>query len=286
MHKFFYIVFCLVLVYAILLMLPGYGRVQSIPFYQHQSFNNIAHGTGRELMPGNTLEGAFNAVNMGADIIELDVHLTLDKVVVVRHDATVDATTNGSGLIADMRLAELQALDVGFHETDYPGKASAAGIRIPTLESLFLALPDERFLIELKPDDVETGIQLCQLILAHGLGDQVLVGSFYSRVLEDFRQGCPKVPTSLGEEEALVFVLLSWIGLGHLYNSPGYSVQLPFEYYGIKLVSGPLIKAADELTLMVDVWAINDSQEMVKLINLGVSGIITDRPDILQAIDI
>jgi len=269
-----------------LLMLPGYGRVQSIAFYQNQSFNNIAHGTGRELMPGNTLEGAFNAVNMGADIIELDVHLTLDKVVVVRHDATVDATTNGSGLIADMRLAELQVFDVGFDEVDYPEKLSASGIRIPTLESLFLALPDKRFLIELKPDDSETGIQLCQLVLAHGLGDQVLVGSFYSSVLKDFRQSCPTVPTSLGEEEALAFVLLSWIGLGHLYNSPGYSVQLPFEYYGVKLISRSLIKSANELNLIVDVWTINDPQQMVQLINLGVSGIITDRPDILQAIDI
>lgn len=267
-------------------MLPGYGGVQSIPFYQDKGFNNIAHGTGRELRPGNTLEGALNAVAVGADIIELDIHLTLDKVVVVRHDATVDATTNGSGSIADMTLAELQAFDVGFHKEDYPEKVAVEGIRIPTLESLFLALPDKRFLIELKPDDIETGIQLCQLVLAHGLADQVLVGSFYSTVLKDFRQSCPEVPTSLGEAEALAFVLLSWIGLGHLYNSPGYSVQLPFEYYGVRPISRPLISIANELNLIVDVWTVNDSQEMLELIELGVGGIITDRPDILHAIDI
>lgn len=230
-------------------MLPGYGGVQSIPFYQNKGFNNIAHGTGRELRPGNTLEGALNAVAVGADIIELDIHLTLDKVVVVRHGATVDATTNGSGPIADMTLAELQAFDVGFHKEDYPEKVAVEGIRIPTLESLFLALPDKRFLIELKPDDIETGIQLCQLVLAHGLANQVLVGSFYSTVLKDFRQSCPEVPTSLGEEEALAFVLLSWIGLGRLYNSPGYSVQLPFEYYGVRPISRPLISIAKKLNL-------------------------------------
>ena len=278
--------FCFVLVYGMLLMLPGYGPVQSIPFYQGKGFNNIAHGTGRELMPGNTLEGALNAVAVGADIIELDVHLTLDKVVVVRHDATIDATTNGSGLIADMTLAELQAFDVGFHETDYPEKPTVDGIRIPTIEALFSALPDKRFLIELKPDDTETGIQLCQLILDHGLGDQVLVGSFYSTVLKDFRQSCPKVPTSLGEEEVLVFVLLSWVGLGHLFDSPGYSVQLPFEYYGVNLISKRLIRVANELNLVVDVWTINGPQKMLNLIELGVGGIITDRPDLLHAIDI
>ena len=269
-----------------LLILPAYNRVPAIAFYQNQTFNNIAHGTGRELLPGNTLEGALNAVAVGADIIELDVHLSEDNVVVVRHDDSIDTTTNGSGLIAAMTLAELQAYKVGFHETDYPDKVAPDGISIPTLESLFVALPDKRFLIELKPDDTETGIRLCQLVLAHSLQDQVIVGSFYSSVLQKFRHLCPEVPTSLGEEEARVLVLLSWIGLGHLYNSPGYSVQLPSEYYGVKLISRSLIQAASELNLRVDVWTINDPQEMMDLIDLGVSGIITDRPDILQAIEI
>jgi glycerophosphoryl diester phosphodiesterase len=273
------------LVYGMLLMLPASSQVPSIPFYQNQSVNNIAHGTGRELLPGNTLEGALNAVAVGADIIELDVHLTFDNVVVVRHDASVDATTDGVGLIADLTLAELQAFNVGFHESDYPHKLADAGIRIPTLESLFTALPDKRFLIELKPDDTETGVQLCQLVLAYGLQNQVLVGSFHSSVLQDFRQMCPQVPTSLGEEEARIFVLLSWLGLGHLYKAPGYSVQLPDKYYGLSLISRPLISAANELNLAVDVWAINDSEKMLKLLELGVDGIITDRPDILHAID-
>jgi len=286
MRNFFFILLCLSLVYGILLILPGYSGVHSIPFYQSQSFNNIAHGTGRELVPGNTLEGAINAVAVGADIIELDVHLTLDKIVVLRHDASIDTTTNGSGYISDMTLSELQAFDVGFHEYDYPTKLAVAGIRIASLESLFKALPDTRFLIELKPDDRETGVQLCRLVLAYGLQNQVLVGSFYSSVLETFRQACPEVPTSLGEEEARVMVLLSWMGLAHLYKPPGYSVQLPFEYYGVPLVSKSLIRAADELNLAVDVWTVNDPQKMLKLIELGVDGIITDRPDILQAIDI
>lgn len=286
MRNFFSILCCLVLVYGMLLMLPAYSRVQSIPFYQNHSFNNIAHGTGRELLPGNTLEGALNAVAVGADIIELDVHLTLDNIVVLRHDSSIDTTTNGSGYIADMTLAELQVFDVGFYESDYPDKKSVSGIRITPLEALFKALPDKRFLIELKPDDVETGVQLCRLVLSYGLQKQVLVGSFYSSVLQNFREVCPQVPTSLGEGEARMLVLLSWIGLGHLYKSPGYSVQLPFEYYGISLISKPLIKVTKDLNLSLDVWTINDPQKMLKLIELGVDGIITDRPDILQAIDI
>ena len=83
-----------------------------------------------------------------------------------------------------------------------------------------------------------------------------------------------------------VFVLLSWLGLGHLYRAPGYSVQLPLKYYGVQLVSRSLIRAANELNLAVDVWTINDPKKMLEMMALGVDGIITDRPDVLQAIDI
>jgi glycerophosphoryl diester phosphodiesterase len=279
---------CLTLIYGVLLLWPAHNQVKPIAFYQNQvgPVNNIAHGTGRELMPGNTLEGALNSVAVGADIIELDVHLTADKFVVVRHDETIDSTTNGSGLIAEMSLAQLQSFDVGFHKGDYPDKIAPQGIRIPTLESLFVALPDKRFLIELKPDDTETGIQLCALVEKHKLYDQVVVGSFHSSVLQRFRKVCPRVPTSLGEAEAQKLVILSWLGLGHLYKSPGYSVQLPFEYNGVKVVSGTLLRAAKKLNLRVDVWTVNNPEKMRELIALRVDGIITDRPDILQGIDI
>ena len=284
---FFKAFICLLLVYGILLLLPAHNQVKAIPFYSShtQGVNNIAHGTGRELLPGNTLEGALNAVAYGADIIELDVHLTADDVVVVRHDASIDATTNGSGLIAEMTLAELQTFDVGYHETDYPDKVAAAGVRIPTLESLFVALPNHRYLIELKPDDTETGIALCRLIDKHKLKDQVIVGSFFTSVLEQFRDVCPQVPTSLGESEAQKLFILSGLGLGHLFKPSGYSVQLPYEYKGIKLVSKSLIKSARRLNLQVDVWTVNNPDTMAELIDLGVNGIITDRPDIIQAFD-
>ena len=140
------------LVYATLLIWPTNNRVADIPFYADNSFNIIAHGNGRALQPGNTLEAAANALSVGTDILELDVHLTADNILVVRHDETIDSTTNGSGRIADMTLAELSWFDVGFNEYDYPGKVAEKGIRIPTLESLFVAFPTNRFLIEIKPE--------------------------------------------------------------------------------------------------------------------------------------
>ncbi len=64
----------------------------------------------------------MNALSVGADILELDIHLTADNILVVRHDETIDSTTNGTGRIAEMTLAELSLYDVGFHEYDYPEK--------------------------------------------------------------------------------------------------------------------------------------------------------------------
>ncbi len=272
------------ILYATLLFWPADNRVEDIPFYADNSFNVIAHGNGRALQPGNTLEAAVNALSVGADILELDIHLTADNILVVRHDETIDSTTNGTGRIDEMTLAELSIFDVGFHKYDYPEKVAEKGIRIPTLESLFVALPSNRFLIELKPEDPKAGQYLCQLVRKHGLVNQVLVGSFHSSVLREFRQQCPEIPTSLGEEEALWMVVLSWLGLGHLYDPPGYSVQLPFEQGGIRIVTRSLVENARELNLKLDVWTINNTRVMTDLIGFGVDGIITDRPDLLDKI--
>ena len=272
------------LVYATLLLWPTNNRVADIPFYGDHSFNIIAHGNGRELQPGNTLEAATNALSVGTDILELDVHLTADNVLVVRHDETIDSTTNGSGRIADMTLAELSLFDVGFNEYDYPDKVAEKGIRIPTLESLFVAFPSNRFLIEIKPEVSKTGESLCQLVREYELIEQVIIGSFYSSVLKSFREYCPEVPTSLGEEEARWMIMLSWIRLGHLYNPPGYSVQLPLEEDGIRIVSGSLVETIHQLNLKLDVWTVNNVDEMAGLIKLGVDGIITDRPDLLDGV--
>jgi glycerophosphoryl diester phosphodiesterase len=271
-------------VYTTLLLWPADNRLEDIPFYADNSFNVIAHGNGRALLPGNTLEAAVNALSVGADILELDIHLTADNILVVRHDDTIDSTTNGTGRIAEMTLAELSLFDVGFNKYDYPEKIAEKGIRIPTLESFFVTLPANRFLIELKPEDTKAGGYLCQLIKEYGLLNQVVVGSFHSSVLRSFRQRCPEIPTSLGEEEAQWMVVLSWLGLGHLYDPPGYSVQLPLEQNGIRVVSESLVETARELNLKLDVWTVNNVQEMADLIIFGVDGIITDRPDLLDGV--
>ena len=272
------------IIYAFLLAIPGYGPVADTAFYKDANFTVIAHRGGRGLVPGNTIEAAINAVEIGSDIIEVDVHLTADDVLVVRHDAEIDTTTDGSGLIADMNLADIQSYRVGYQELDYPNKSESAVLRVPTLKSLFQRLPNQRYLIELKPEEVTPADALCELIVSHGLQDQVVVGSFHSSILRYFRKNCPSVPTSLGQSEGTWLVFLERVHLGHLFNSPGYSVQLPFQYAGVDIVRESLVKLSHDLNLNVDVWTVNDTESMEILINIGVDGIITDRPDLLRRI--
>ena len=280
MKLFFGVTLTALIIYFVLLLIPGYPPVDEIPFYQDSGVLVIAHRGGRALVPGNTIEAAKNAVDIGSDIIEIDVHLTVDNTLVVRHDTVIDTTTNGSGLIANMALSEIQRYDVGFHEIDYPDKAWKTSLRVPSLKSLFTALPNQRYLIELKPKTLPAADALCQLILEHKLQNQVLVGSFHSSVLQYFRRSCPSIPTSLGKSEITLLVLLERIKLGHLFNSPGYSIQVPINYGDFAILTPGLVKLAQNLNMHVDVWTVNDPVELKIVSNIGVDGIITDRPDI------
>jgi glycerophosphoryl diester phosphodiesterase len=159
-----------------------------------------------------------------------------------------------------------------------------SGIKIPTLRSFFEEIPDRRFLIELKSTDPQGAELLCVLAREYDLTEQIMVGSFYRSVLVHFRQVCPEVPTSMAETEILRFFIFSKLGLDHLYNPLGYSIQVPLSYYGFKVVTPRFIQSARQLNLKVDVWTINDRDKMQQLLIMGVDGVITDRPDILKSL--
>ena len=286
MRKVLIALLTLLAIYGYLLTVPAAKLPETVAFYQSHGFSVIAHGNGRALMPGNTLEAGTHALEVGADILELDIHLTADNHLVVRHDDIIDTTTNGTGVIAEMTLADIQQYDVGFHEIDYPELVGPEGIVVPTLESLFQQFPTTRFLVELKPEGTAAADQLCALISRYDLAKQVVVGSFHSSVLRHFRATCPAVPTSLGQTEVVYLVALSLLGLGHLYESPGVSVQLPWRYGGVTFLSASLVDIIQRLNLKVEVWTVNDPEIMRRLLKMGVDGVITDRPDILHTITV
>lgn len=256
-----------------------------LPFFQGApDFLVIAHQGGDGLWPSNTIFAFERAAEMGVDVLEMDVHQTADGVIVLSHDETVDRLTDGSGLIKEMTYAQIRRLDAAYSWTDEVGEQAyrGEGIQIPTLESIFAAFPEMRMNIEIKQKEPSMVEPFCQLLRRHIEGPEVLVASFHPETMEEFRQQCPGVATSATEPEIQPFFILNRAFLGAVYRPPADAFQVP-EYSGnLRVVTRRFVRGAHDHNVAVHVWTVNETQDMERLIELGVDGIITDRPDRLM----
>jgi glycerophosphoryl diester phosphodiesterase len=242
----------------------------------------IAHQGGDGLWPGDTLFAFENADQLGVDVLEMDMHSTADGVLVLMHDATVDRTTDGSGRLNDMTLAQIKQLDAGYDWTDDGGQTypfRGQGITVPTLEEVFDAFPDQYFNIEIKQAEPSIAEPFCQAIRDHGLVDQVFVASFSQEVVDEFRQVCPEVATSTGESDGIKLLVPSFVFLEAIHSPRAQVVQSPEEYFGMTVLRQRTVDAAHNRGLEMHAWTINETEDMERLLALGLDGIITDRPD-------
>jgi glycerophosphoryl diester phosphodiesterase len=242
----------------------------------------IAHQGGDGIRPGNTMEAFLHAWELGAPMSEADLHTTSDDVLVVIHDDTVGATTDGTGTIREMTLADLQQLDAGHRwspdgGTTHPYRGT--GVRIPTLAELLAGLPGSHFNLELKQLDPSVAEAVCTAIREAGIQERTLVASFSTRALREFRRECPEVATSAGAWEARGFLLLHHLRLTRVWTPPFQAIQLPPRSRGLTLLTPRLLRSARERNLEVHAWTINETAELRRLLELGVDGIVTDFPD-------
>jgi glycerophosphoryl diester phosphodiesterase len=269
-----------VLVAAALLTPPA----PEFPFFESDRPMVIAHQGGEGLRPSNTLIAFENAVALGVDVLEMDVHSTNDGVLVLIHDDTVDRTTDGTGRVNDFALAELQQLDAGEYWTADDGATTpyrGQGVRIPTLDEVLTAFPQMKFNIEIKQIEPSIASSLCEALRAHDLTDRALIASFHPTAMNEFRAACPEVATSMVEDEIRPFFILNTIFLGALYNPPGAAFQVP-EYSGSLHVLTPrFVRGAHGNNVAVHPWTIDDPADMERFLDMGVDGIITDRPDLM-----
>jgi glycerophosphoryl diester phosphodiesterase len=256
--------------------------VVSHPYIGLEHPIRFAHRGSRILWPENTMY-AFERVidDYGYRYLEIDVRITADRRVVVFHDATLDRMTNGSGEVADWRLEDLRHLDVGYsfdEENDFPLRGH--GIGIPTLEELFKAWPDVHVNIDLKARGSEWPV--AEVIRRCGREDRVLVGSFNDRRIARFRRITKgAVATSAGPTASALMYAAS--RAGRSISRPVAAYQLPFDYRGLG-IDRRLVDAVHAADAHLHVWTVNEPDDMERLLDLEVDGIVTDRPDLLNEV--
>lgn len=240
----------------------------------------IAHRGSRVLWPENTDTSFTGAYEMGYRHFETDLHLTRDGILVCFHDPTVERTTNGTGRVEDHTLAELQALDAGYRHGSTGGFAFRdGGSRVPTLEWLLTTFPDVSVVVDLKSDGLAS--PLADLVDEVGARDRLIVGSFHDHRLTEFQALTRReVPVSSGPALARLWVLASRVGRGA--GGDVAALQLPTHLRGVRVVDEKLVTVAHRAGLQVHVWTVNEEAEMNRLLDIGVDGLITDRPDRLK----
>ncbi|TRW42908.1 glycerophosphodiester phosphodiesterase [Georgenia yuyongxinii] len=249
---------------------------------------NFAHRGGRKIVPENTVEGFHEALAGREAVLELDAHTTADGVVVVIHDDTVDRTTDGTGPVARKTFAELQRLDAGYRFTPDGGATfpwRGRGVTVATLEAFYREFPDRNINIELKPTRPGTEEAVWRVIETAGGQARTLVVTDNGASIKRFRDSAGgSVATAAAVAEFVQFWLLSKVRLAHLYRAPFQALQPPDAYKGFRIVTPGLIRQAHAAGLRVDVWTIDDEDDMRRLLAWGVDGIMTDRPDVLARV--
>jgi len=239
----------------------------------------IAHRGGSALMPENTMPAFLAAAQRWqADMIELDVRATADGQCVVIHDPAVDRTTDGKGLVAHMTLGELQALDAAYHFTpdggvSYPLRGQ--GVRVPTIAEVLTTLPAMRLTIELKSADAQA--PLFRAIAEHAATDRIIAAGERNAYRTMFRSYAGAKSASL--EEALPFVALHRLRLARFGRVPADVVQTCEVYRGRRILTPRLVRDLHRAGVLVHVWTVNEVADMERLLDWGVDGLVTDRPD-------
>lgn len=244
-----------------------------------------AHRGGAALRPENTIVAFDHGLAAGADGLELDVLLSRDGMVVVHHDLTVERTTDARGPVADYTADELGRLDAGYWFTpgapasdpSYPFRGK--GIGVPLLSTVLRRYRQAPLIIELKGDDPELGRRTVDEVRSADAVGRVAVGSFFQDALRAVRRYEPRICTGAAREEIRWALYRSYVGwpLGR----PQYrELQVPERSESTTIVSPRFIAHAHRAGLPVNVWTVNERTDMIRLLDWGVNGLITDRPDL------
>jgi glycerophosphoryl diester phosphodiesterase len=252
-----------------------------VPYLDGEYPIRFAHRGSRVLWPENTVVAFEGAAALGYVYIETDVRITRDGVVVVFHDDTLDRTTNGKGPVKDWLFDDIKHLDAGWWfdpDAGFPQRGRDAVVS--SLDDVFERFPDVRFNIDLKGPGLEWPV--ADVVRRHGREKMVMIGSFRGHRIGKFRRVTDgAVATSAGPAAALL--LYSASRLGKTVSTRASAFQVPFDYRGIT-IDEKFVVAAHAADAHVHCWTVNEATDMQRLLDVGVDGIVTDRPDILNEV--
>ena len=240
----------------------------------------VAHRGYSGRYPENTSSAFEAAISAGADMIELDVCMTKDRVPVVIHDQTLERTTDGHGLVSELRLSELKKMDAGsWFSPDFEGES------IPTLEEILLQIRGRISVnIEIKPECYEsTGPddaidkQICIMVDKFGMNDSVLISSFkhsfFPRIKFQHTKNNKKKSIRIAPLQEKIFSEQNILKLCK--NTEAYSFHLDERF-----LTPSIVEFLNANHLRTIAYTINNEKRIEHLVKWGVTGIITDEPEL------
>ncbi len=244
-------------------------RPAKFAYLEHPGLLAFAHRGGALEAPENTMTAFEYAVGLGYRYLETDAYATRDGVLVSFHDDKLDRVSDARGKIEDLTWAEVAKARIGGREP------------VPLMEELFARFPETRINIDPKHD---AAVQpLITLIKRMGAEDRVCIGSFSGKRIKQVQDAFGgRVCTSLGPGGVLKLKSAS-AGVPLRRWAEG-CAQVPVKGNGITIVTRRFVQAAERCGLQVHVWTIDDEAEMRRLIDLGVHGLMTDRPALLKRV--
>lgn len=241
----------------------------------------IAHRGASGSFPDSSLLAFEKALDLHTDILELDVHFSADKKIIVSHDESLLRTTGKDLLIAESRLEDIIKADAGFTFKNKSGEFPfrAQGISTLTLSALVNAFPNARFNIEMKPNNPKLAEALSKYIRKNNLSERVVVASKHAYALETYRNTEePRAMTSSHLND-IVWAYIYWFFNREMRDTPYELLQLPYE-----LVNQSVVDYFHAQNKKVHVWTVNDADAIRNMLTIGVDGVMTDHPEIAYPI--
>jgi glycerophosphoryl diester phosphodiesterase len=248
----------------------------------------IPHGGGDGLYPENTLYAYDRTMALGADVVDIDVFMTADNVLIAMHDGTLERTTNGTGRVSETKYRAIAKLDAGWNfstnatngtKGKYPFRNK--NIRVPTIEAVLNRFPTALTTLDLKDQRVRIVEPVCRLLRKLNRSSNVYVGVDTNEQVLEFRKLCPEIRTS-GTDEERTRMRAARNANDTSFVTNQLVSQPPFiSQDGTKRITADFLAFSHSKDIAVLTWVIDDPSDIAELVNLGVDGIYTRRPDVM-----